>query len=55
MFLIFVIKKGSKKKFIFFASSGSVYGIKKKKKVDENLSLVPISEYNKTKMVGENS
>ena len=40
------------KKFIF-ASSGSVYGIKKEKKVSENLSLLPISEYNKTKMVGE--
>ena len=40
------------KKFIF-ASSGSVYGIKKEKKVDENLSLEPISEYNKSKMIGE--
>ena len=40
------------KKFIF-ASSGSVYGIKKEKKVTENLELVPISTYNKTKMVAE--
>lgn len=40
------------KKFIF-ASSGSVYGIKKEKKVIENLSLEPISEYNKSKMIGE--
>ena len=40
------------KKFIF-ASSGSVYGVKKEKKVTENLSLIPISEYNKTKMIGE--
>ncbi len=40
------------KKFIF-ASSGSVYGIKKEKKVTEDLSLEPISEYNKSKMVGE--
>ncbi len=40
------------KKFIF-ASSGSVYGIKKEKKVTENLSLEPISEYNKSKMIGE--
>ena len=40
------------KKFIF-ASSGSVYGVKKEKKVSENLSLVPITDYNKTKMVGE--
>ncbi len=40
------------KKFIF-ASSGSVYGIKKEKKVTENLSLEPISEYNKSKMIAE--
>tara|TARA_Y100001970_G_C14110073_1_gene790363 strand:+ start:66 stop:1031 length:966 start_codon:yes stop_codon:yes gene_type:complete len=40
------------KKFIF-ASSGSVYGIKKEKKVTEDLSLKPISEYNKSKMIGE--
>lgn len=47
-----ICSKKKVKKFIF-ASSGSVYGIKKEKKVHENLSLVPISEYNKTKMVGE--
>ena len=40
------------KKFIF-ASSGSVYGIKKERKVTENLNLEPISEYNKSKMIGE--
>lgn len=40
------------KKFIY-ASSGSVYGIKKEKKVTENLSLLPISTYNKTKMISE--
>ena len=40
------------KKFIF-ASSGSVYGIKKEKNVTENLTLEPISEYNKSKMIGE--
>ena len=40
------------KKFIF-ASSGSVYGIKDEPKVTEDLSLVPISVYNKTKMVAE--
>ena len=45
-------KKNKVKKFIF-ASSGSVYGIKKEKKVHENLSLVPISDYNKTKMIAE--
>ena len=40
------------KKFIY-ASSGSVYGLKKNKKVKENLSLVPISDYNKSKMIAE--
>lgn len=40
------------KKFIF-ASSGSVYGIKKEKFVTENLSLLPITDYNKTKMISE--
>ena len=40
------------KKFIF-ASSGSVYGIKKEKRVIEDLSLEPVSEYNKSKMIGE--
>lgn len=40
------------KKFIF-ASSGSVYGVKHEKKVVESLKLVPISAYNKTKMIAE--
>ena len=40
------------KKFIF-ASSGSVYGIKRERNVTENLSLEPVSEYNKSKMIGE--
>tara|TARA_B100000900_G_C20599642_1_gene724974 strand:+ start:1364 stop:2302 length:939 start_codon:yes stop_codon:yes gene_type:complete len=40
------------KKFIF-ASSGSVYGIKDEDKVVEDLPLVPISVYNKTKMIAE--
>lgn len=40
------------KQFIY-ASSGSVYGIKEEEKVTEDLSLRPISEYNKTKMVAE--
>lgn len=44
--------KNNIKKFIF-ASSGSVYGIKKEKKVTEDLDLVPISDYNKTKMIAE--
>lgn len=40
------------KRFIY-ASSGSVYGIKDEPQVTEDLELKPISEYNKTKMVGE--
>ena len=51
-FLIEKAIKNKVKKFIF-ASSGSVYGIKKEKKVTENLSLEPISIYNKTKMIAE--
>jgi nucleoside-diphosphate-sugar epimerase len=35
------------------ASSGSVYGIKEQEKVTEDLELLPISTYNKTKMVAE--
>ena len=44
--------KNNVKKFIY-ASSGSVYGIKKDKKVTEDLPLMPISEYNKSKMIFE--
>jgi nucleoside-diphosphate-sugar epimerase len=40
------------KQFIF-ASSGSVYGVKEEPEVTEELSLVPISDYNKTKMISE--
>jgi len=40
-------------KNFFYASSGSVYGVKKEEKVTEDLSLMPISVYNKTKMVAE--
>ena len=40
-------------KKIIYASSSSVYGIKKEKKVTESLSLEPISIYNKAKMVAE--
>ena len=50
--LITLATKLKIKKFIF-ASSGSVYGIKKEKHVTEDLSLKPISEYNKSKMIGE--
>tara|TARA_B110000977_G_C11032341_1_gene475769 strand:+ start:46 stop:1005 length:960 start_codon:yes stop_codon:yes gene_type:complete len=45
--------KNSVKQFIY-ASSGSVYGVKKEKNVTENLDLLPISTYNKTKMITEN-
>jgi len=45
------IKNNIKK--IIYASSSSVYGIKKEKKVTETLSLEPISIYNKAKMVAE--
>src|SRR3954467_14676749 len=40
------------KRFVY-ASSGSVYGVKDEPQVTEDLELKPISEYNKTKMVGE--
>ena len=40
-------------KHFIYASSGSVYGIKDEPEVTEDLKLEPISEYNKTKMVGE--
>lgn len=40
------------KQFVF-ASSGSVYGVKAEAEVTEELSLVPISDYNKTKMISE--
>ena len=38
---------------VIYASSGSVYGIKDEAAVTEDLSLVPISDYNKTKMIAE--
>lgn len=40
-------------KHFIYASSGSVYGVKEEEQVTEDLSLEPISEYNKTKMVSE--
>lgn len=40
-------------KHFIFASSGSVYGVKDEPQVTEDLELVPISAYNKTKMVAE--
>ena len=44
--------KDGVKQFVF-ASSGSVYGVKDEPEVTEDLDLVPISDYNKTKMVSE--
>lgn len=45
------IKAGVKQ--IIYASSGSVYGVKNEPKVTEDLELIPISVYNKTKMIAE--
>lgn len=45
-------KSSGVKQFIY-ASSGSVYGIKEEEQVTEELSLLPISDYNKTKMISE--
>ena len=52
MILIDHAKRAGVKQFIY-ASSGSVYGIKDEEQVTEDLTLSPISEYNKTKMVAE--
>jgi len=51
----FLIEKAIKNniKHFIYASSGSVYGIKEEEKVTEELELVPISDYNKTKMISE--
>ena len=40
-------------KQIVHSSSGSVYGLKEEEQVTEDLSLVPLSDYNKTKMIAE--
>jgi len=52
MLLIERAIKHKVKQFIY-ASSGSVYGLKDEPQVTEDLELVPISDYNKTKMVSE--
>ena len=44
--------KNGVEQFIY-ASSGSVYGVKDELDVIEDLPLVPISDYNKTKMISE--
>jgi nucleoside-diphosphate-sugar epimerase len=51
-FLELCRQSGSVKKFMY-ASSGSVYGVKSEPNVTEDLALVPISTYNKTKMSAE--
>jgi nucleoside-diphosphate-sugar epimerase len=45
------IRKGVRQ--FIYASSGSVYGIKEEEDVTEDLTLKPISAYNKAKMVAE--
>ena len=45
-------RKSGVKDFIY-ASSGSVYGLSDEPRVTEDLPLLPISTYNKTKMVAE--
>jgi nucleoside-diphosphate-sugar epimerase len=52
MQLIDQAQRAGIRRFIY-ASSGSVYGIKDEEQVTEDLELLPISEYNKTKMCGE--
>ena len=52
MFLVERAIKDGVRQFVF-ASSGSVYGVKEEPEVTEELDLVPISDYNKTKMVSE--
>ena len=36
-----------------FPSSGAVYGVRSEPRITEDLDLMPVSEYNKTKMVAE--
>ncbi|MBC8485754.1 MAG: SDR family oxidoreductase [Bacteroidetes bacterium] len=52
MLLIEKAIRNGVKQFIY-ASSGSVYGVKDEPEVTEDLSLLPISDYNKTKMISE--
>ena len=47
----FAVRAGVKQ--FIYASSGSVYGVKEEPQVTEDLPLLPISVYNKTKMVAE--
>ena len=50
--LLDLAARSSVSQFIF-ASSGSVYGIKSEEHVTEELELLPLSAYNKTKMIAE--
>jgi nucleoside-diphosphate-sugar epimerase len=52
MLLVEKAIKNGVKQFVY-ASSGPVYGVKEEPEVTEELSLVPISDYNKTKMISE--
>ena len=47
--LVEIAKKSLIKKFIY-ASTSSVYGIKKEKDIDENMSLEPLTDYSKYKV-----
>ena len=47
--LVEISKKNSVKRFIF-ASSSSVYGLKKEKEIHENISLEPLTDYSKYKV-----
>jgi nucleoside-diphosphate-sugar epimerase len=51
--LLNLCKKTPSLKSFMYASSGSVYGVKEEEQVTEDLDLVPISAYNKTKMSAE--
>ncbi len=51
--LVEVAKNNNIRRFIY-ASSSSVYGIKKEKNVHENLSLEPLTDYSKFKVECEN-
>ena len=50
--LLELSKKSQVQDFIY-SSSGSVYGVKSEDRVTEELELIPISLYNKTKMIAE--
>lgn len=51
--LLNLCKKSRGVKTFMYASSGSVYGVKEDLRVTEDLDLVPLSAYNKTKMTAE--